>query len=69
MDATETERARCVAIVELVMLEVSQEAQRALIRARNMIASGAEPMTFREQIESDLEELREAAGKDGEATG
>lgn len=50
-----------MAIVDLVMLETSQESQRALIRARNMIAGGAEPITFREQLERDAEDLREAA--------
>jgi hypothetical protein len=53
MDATDTERARCRAIVELVMLEVSPEAQRALIRCLNMIATGAEPITMREQVDED----------------
>jgi hypothetical protein len=57
MDATETERARCVAIVELVMLEVSPEAQRALIRVRNLIASGSEPVTFRGQVDEEPGEV------------
>lgn len=51
MDAAETERMRCVAIVELVMLEAPQSAQSALIRARNLIASGSEPIAFREQFQ------------------
>jgi hypothetical protein len=51
MDAVETERARCVAIVDLVMLEAPPEAQSALLRCLNLIANGAEPITMREQVE------------------
>lgn len=62
MDDTAKERARCVEIVELTMLESPPEAQGALIRVRNMIATGKEPQTFREQIEGDIDEMRERAG-------
>lgn len=56
MDATETERERerCKKILELLILESPEEVQRYLIRAANMIAAGAEPITFREQVERDL---------------
>ncbi len=63
MDAVETERKRCVAIVETVMLEAPPAAQPALIRVLNLIASGAEPITFREQVEEGLEELRPPGAK------
>lgn len=56
MDDVAKERARCVAIVDCVILEAGDESHW-LCRIRNMIANGLEPMTFREQIEEGLEEL------------
>ncbi len=50
-EATAAERKRCVEIVELTMLEAPEAAQRALTRVRNLIASGSEPITFREQLQ------------------
>jgi uncharacterized protein (DUF2236 family) len=62
MDDVERERRRCTEVVETVMLEAPAEAQRALLRARNMIANGMPPQTFREQVAKGLEELRGAQG-------
>lgn len=49
-EAAEYERRRCVAIVELTMLESPPECQHALIRVLNSIANGAEPITMKEQL-------------------
>lgn len=58
MERADLERQRCVQIVELAMLEATPEQERILFRIRNLIASGGEPTTFREQVESDLAEMR-----------
>lgn len=49
-EATKAERDRCVAIIDRALLECGPEAERWLIRVRNLIAAGATPQTFREQI-------------------
>lgn len=61
-DEVQLERQRCLAIVDAIALEAPAEAQRALLRLRNMIANGLPPQTFREQMEQVGEDLREAGG-------
>ena len=50
-ESTKDERDRCTAIVDRALLECGPEAKQWLIRVRNLIASGADPQTFREQAE------------------
>jgi hypothetical protein len=57
-DAAEIERQRCLRCVDLMRETIKSDdgfLEMCLIRLRNQIASGEEPLTFEQQLQPDRE--------------